>query len=181
MGDTVSVGWWRRNALALGALVILVPAGVWAFDTIEFGSVRNAQHSVPVGAELLVGDWTFATPEIIPVDPEEVGAPFGSRPVLVQIAVTPGEDAVVCATPALIDPTTGREWGPRFDLDRRSEDGERDLCPRPVDDEGVSAVPFDLTALVLLPADAPGRLLVEFQGYLASDAVATEVRFDVTR
>ena len=33
----MSGGWWRRNGLALGALVVLVPVGMWAVDTIEFG------------------------------------------------------------------------------------------------------------------------------------------------
>lgn len=177
----MTAGWWRRNALALGALAILIPTGVWAFDTIEFGSVRNAQHSVPVGADALVGDWTFAVPEITPVDPEEVGAPSASDPVVVRVRVTPGSDEVMCVVPVLIDPQTGREWWPNYSLDWTRADDELTYCPSPIDDDGVSAVPFDLTALVLLPADAPDRLLVEFQGYLTSDAVPTDVRFDVTR
>lgn len=177
----MTAGWWRRNALALGALVVLVPAGLWAFDAIEFGSVRNAQRAVSPGEDTRIGDWTFAVPELASVDPDDVGAPAGSDPVVVRVTVTPGDAEVSCGVPALIDPDTGREWLPSYDLDWSRDDGELSFCPSPVDDDGASAVPFDLTALVLLPADAPDRLLVEVTGNLAADVVPTDVRFDVTR
>lgn len=181
MDDTVTAGWWRRNAIALGALVVLIPAGAWAFDTIEFGAVRNAERSVPEGSATQVGDWTFAPPELTSLSPADVGAPTGTDPVVVRIPVTPGSDAVSCSTPILIDPETGREWWPARDLDWSLDDDERNICPRPVDDDGVSAPAFDLTTLVLLPADAPDRLIVEVGGNLADDDVVTDVRIDVSR
>ena len=177
----MSGGWWRRNGLALGALVVLVPVGMWAFDTIEFGSARNSHRDVPANEQIHVGDWTFSAPEITPVDPEGVGAPAGSDPVVVRIAVTPGDDAVRCALVALIDPETGREWRQSFGLQWSSDDDDRNYCPSPVDDEGSSARPFDLTAFMLLPADAPRRLVVELQGSLSSDDFVTDIRTEVTR
>lgn len=181
MDDAVTAGWWRRNAVALGALVVLIPVGAWAFDTIEFGAVRNAQRSVPLGTETAIGDWTFAPPEITSVSPGDVGAPSGTDPVVVRIAVTPGDDEVACSAPLLIDPETGREWWPARDLGWSSADDERNSCPPPVDDDGLSASAFDLTALVLLPADAPDRLIVGFGGNLSADDLITDVRVDATR
>ncbi len=174
-------GWWRRNAGALGALVLLIPAGVWAFDTIEFGAVRNAERTVAEGEQISVGDWTFAAPELTSLAPDEVGAPAGSDPVVVRITVMPGDDVVSCMKPVLVDPATGREWWDATALDWSRDDGETTYCPPPVDDEGVSATGFDLTTLVLLPADAPDRLVVQFSGYLSADDVTTDIRTGVTR
>lgn len=176
----MSAGWWRRNALALAALVVLIPVGVWAFDTIEFGSVRNAQRDVPADSGTLVGDWKFEVPEITSIDPEEIGAPSGSDPVVVRVRVAPGQDAIQCSVPVLIDPETGREWWPNYSLDWTRDDDELGFCPSATDDGG-SAVPFDLSGLVLLPGDAPDRLLVAITSSRDTDAVATDVRFDVTR
>ena len=58
MDEPVTRGWWRRNALALGAVVILVPAGVWTLDTLEFGAARNAQRDIAPGLDAAVQDWT---------------------------------------------------------------------------------------------------------------------------
>lgn len=169
--------WWRRNAVALIALVVLVPASVWAFDQIEGGLARSAEHAVAPGDVLRVGDWAFGTPTVESVDPEEVGAPPGSDPVIVRVPVTPGREDVVCERPSLVDPATGREWTTSFGLD----------TPRGLDDpafcSGESAAPFDLATLVLLPGggDALDRLTVVLPVRLSADEVRSVFRFDVTR
>lgn len=165
-------GWWRRNAVALGTLAVLVAAGVWAFDTVEFGAARNAQRSVAPGEAAEIGDWTFAPPTLSRVEPDEVGAPADSNPVVVRVRVNPGSDDVSCTVPTVIDPATGREWRTSYALSWTQDDDESSFC------SSEAAAPFDLTTLVLLPGDAPRDLVVEVTGGLGSDAVLTDIRFD---
>lgn len=170
--------WWRRNAVALIALVILVPTGVWAFDQIEGGLARSAQHTVAPGESIRVGDWTFAPPTIESVDPAEVGAPAGSDPVMVRVSVTPGRDDVLCDRPGLVDPATGREWATSFGLEAPS--GADDIGSCSPD----SPEPVDLATLILLPADGAGgldRLTVTVPISLREDEVRSVYRFDVVR
>lgn len=175
MDEPVTRGWWRRNALALGAVLILVPAGVWTLDTLEFGAARNAQRDIAPGLDAAVQDWTFAPPTLEGLDPSEVGAPPGSTPVEVRVRATPGDGDVICSEPVLIDPATGREWWPSYGLEWNRADEDYEFCPSD------SAGPFDLTTFILLPADAPDRLIVQFIANGQGDAVPTEVRFAVDR
>lgn len=167
--------WWRRNAVALVALAVLVPAGVWAFDQIEGGLVRDAQRDVPAGTSAVMGDWTFGVPSFDPADPSELGAPAGSTALVVRVPVTPGRDEVACMPPTVVDAATGRTWAPWSAADWTPEGQDQSSCV--VD----SAAPFHLTTLVLLPADAPGDLLVVVPAWRTSDEVRTDLRFEVSR
>lgn len=166
-----AVRWWRANAAALGALVLLVPASVFAFDALEFGAVRNASHSVDAAATTTVGDWTIGPAAITPADPAEVGAPSGSQPVVVTVEVTPGQDEVTCQQPSLIDPASDRRWRTAFDLDWTAADGQQTFCPS--DLRG----PYQVATIVLLPDIAGGDRIVEFTVGIGDGA--TDLRFHV--
>lgn len=172
--------WWRRNALALVALVVLVPTSVWAFDQIQGGLSRDAQRDIAPSRSAEVLDWTFDVPHLEPVDAAEVRAPAGSTPLVVRVRVTPGRGEVTCSEPSVVDPATGRTWAAARDL-RWTRDVEDSSSCLTGDDGSGSGAPFDLTTLVLLPGDAPEDLVVVFPGYPSHDEVGTNLRFPVSR
>ena len=180
LDDSVTGRWWRRNALALVALVILVPTSVWAFDQIQGGLSRDAQRDLDPGRSAEVLDWTFDVPRLEPVDATEVRAPAGSIPVVVRVRVTPGQGQVSCSEPSVVDPATGRTWAVARDLRWTRDADDSSSCITGGDPSG-SGAPFDLTTLVLLPGDAPKDLTVVFPGYPSHDEIATNLRFPVSR
>lgn len=172
--------WWRRNAVALLALVVLVPAGVWAFDQIEGAPSRSAVRDVAPGESAQVEDWSFGMPRLEPVDPAEVGAPAGSLPVVVRIPVSPGTSAVSCTEPTILDPASGREWAPSNGLDWKRASDDLAYC-RIAGADGGSVAPFDVTTLVLLPGDAPADLVVSLPAYPSDADGLTNLRIAVSR
>lgn len=153
---TTRTGWWRRNALALGALVLLVPASYVAFDTIEFASFRTPMFAVAANETATVDGWQFEDVRLRRVDPVSVGAPPGSAPAVVSVRVQPGASTVLCFSPALLDPVDGREWRTAAELTWSPGDHQQTYCP-----SSEIATDYDLAAIVLLPAefaDDAGRL-----------------------
>lgn len=174
----MSRAWWRRNAVALAVLVVLVPAGLFALDAIEFGAVRNAEREIAAGASTSVADWDFGPVRIDPVDAVEVGAPSGTEPVLVTIRVDRGHRFLGCTAPAIVEPATGRSWMSVTTLDWVPPVGAQTTCT------SRTGIPYDLVALMLLP-DSEGRsvgddLVVELS--TASNAAGgLDLRFAVDR
>ena len=83
MGEPVS-GWWRRNAVALGALVVLVPARIvdaWVVPADAFAAgdevpVTLYARSVYTGSFVTTGQW-WSDPvrdAMVTVEIEDVGA-----------------------------------------------------------------------------------------------------------
>jgi len=166
MTGTKTAGWWRRNALALGALALLIPASYVAFDTIEFAPLRTASFTASANETATVNGWQFEPARLRPVDPASVGAPPGSAPVVVSVRVQPGTASTLCFQPALIDPGTGREWRTAGELTWSPGDHQQTYCP-----SSETATDYDLATIVLLPAEFTdtGRL----DGLLVSVSVSS--------
>lgn len=149
-------GWWRRNALALGALVVLVPAALLAYDQFGFGDVRNPSLSAAANELVTVGDAQIGQATITPLDPEEVGAPTGTAPVLVSLHIIPGDDALTCLGTTVTEPSTGRTWRTELlTIGWRPDSSQTSSC------HVRSAEPFDVSFPVLLADDATGDLVVQ--------------------
>lgn len=172
MDDPVTGSWWRRNALALVALSLLVPASVYAIDTIEFGATRDPSRGVASGETTQVGDWTFGPATVTGLDPATVGAPSATSPVLVTVPVTPGDAAVGCGAPTIVDPADGREWRTDFLLAQPLELGQQTSCASD------GAVGFDLVHTVLLTGDIDGDLVVVLPAHDGGNGV--DLRFTVS-
>lgn len=173
MGDAVTARWWRRNAVALGALVVLVPLSLWAFDTIEVGAVRTADRAVAAGEQTRVADWTLGPATIESLDRTQVGAPAGTDPVVVTIRVDAGDEDVGCSAPTVTEQATGRQWRTVYTLDWTAGDDQQTFCNSEV------VAPYDLVYTVMLSHDATGPLVVELPTVFGRDGV--DLRFTVDR
>lgn len=174
MGQPVTRAWWRRNAVALAVLLVVVPAGLVALDTLEFGTVRNAERSVAAGASTSIADWDFGPVTIEPVDAAEVGAPSGTEPVVVTIRVDRGHRFLGCQAPRIVEPATGRSWMSVTALDWAPPVGAQTTCT------SRTGIPYDLVALVLLPNGVGDDLVVELStGSTAAGGL--DLRFAVDR
>lgn len=156
MGAVVTGGWWRRNAAALIALAVLVPASWFAFDTLQFGIVRNATQDVGAYKTVEVEGALFGVARMSPLDVETVSAPAGTQPVLVVIPVYQRDGSPYCLGVTVTEPATGRTW--------RSASGVLDWSPAQGQYESClseSDARFQLVAPVLLADDAVGPYIVE--------------------
>lgn len=146
-------GWWRRNAVALVAIAVLLPLGAFALDAIKFGYVRNEPVPLGEGAAYERGDWTIGPAVIRPLEVDAAGTPSGTRAVVVSIRVDPGHDPITCNV-NVVDPADGRTWRPANFADWTEEDGQWGFCSA----DPVS--PYQLVRPFLLPADLDGPLRV---------------------
>ena len=166
--------WWRRNAVALAVIALLVTVGLFAVDTLEFGTVRNAEREVAAGAVTSIADWDFGPVTIEPAEAADVGAPSGTEPVVVTIRVDRGHRFLGCTAPAIVEPATGRNWMSVTTLDWVPPVGAQTTCT------SRTGVPYDLVALVLLPGGVGDDLVVELS--TASNAAGgLDLRFAVDR
>jgi len=170
--------WWRRNALALGALVVLVPASLFAYDALGFGAVRNAELTVSGDEPHAMGGMPAAAAlgpvTISPLERDEVGAPRGSDPVLVTIRVDPGEGLSSCRGVTVTEPSTGRQWRTVFTgLTWVQEQGQEMSC---VSD---AVIPYDVVAPVLLSDDVVGPLVVTITTFDQPTGAVLDLRFTV--
>lgn len=160
MGRAVTVGWWRRNAVALVALAVLIPATIAAIGVNEWSQYDAGHPTRPMlvkpgesidyaGAQLSRARGAFI---------DDPSAPSGSRVVRAIVLVEPGETPISCSTPELRELDGGeRRW--------EEASGELDL---PYDPEAHSfcdselAIRYSLTLYYLVPADAAGPFTIEF-------------------
>lgn len=166
-------GWWRRNAIALGALAALVLVGIYAVTTIEFGFVRNAERTVAAGESTDIADWGFGDVKVESLDPQTVGAPPGTDPVLVTIHVDRGHRPLTCTSPTITEPATGRMWATITTLDWQAPEDDQVTCT------SRTGIPYDLVATVLLPDDVGDDLVVGLS--TASQTGGLDLHFDVRR
>lgn len=108
-------GWWRRNAIALAALVVLLPVTAGAIAWQEFHTYYDGRHwqeiAVPVGGTIVLGGATVGPATLIAVPADaDIEVPEGARAVAAQLSVLPGEEPVTCARPRLVELSTGRTW-----------------------------------------------------------------------
>lgn len=171
-------GWWRRNAVALIVLALLVPAGLFALDAIEFGAVRNAERDIAAGSSTSIADWDFGSATVESLDPAAVGAPRGTEPVVVTVRVDRGHRFLRCTPPAIVEPATGRSWTSITTLDWSPPPGSQTSCT------SRTGIPYDLVALVLLPAgegQSVGDDLIVELSTASNLAGGLDLRFAVDR
>ncbi|NYF17013.1 hypothetical protein HDC37_001841 [Microbacterium sp. AK009] len=153
-------GWWRRNALPLGAVAILLPVGVLVPTGVEWWRWSQADPVFPTTAAAGESvEWAGATwGPATAVDQTSLyaaDAPAGTRVLVVEIPVDPGDLSPLCTTPALRElGGAGRQWGEATtEVDWRYE--------RPTSCESGSPVPFTVSVPYLVPDDARGPFGVE--------------------
>lgn len=158
MGEPVS-GWWRTNAVALGALVVLIPAAALPMSWNEWAGIREGTATEPI--RLASGESArYAEAVVGPVSAEFTElplAPRDTRVVTVTVPIEPGDPAIACS-PFLLKEVDGarREWTPRQDLGRDWDSDRATFC----DDEATARYEVELDYLV--PKDASGPFVVEF-------------------
>jgi hypothetical protein len=152
-------GWWRSNAIALGALVVLIPAAALTMSWNEWAGIRQGTATEPITvasgesvryADALVGPVSAEFTEL----PD---APKDARVITVTLQIDPGDPAIACS-PFVLKEVDGarREWTPRDDLGREWDEDRWTYC----DDEATA--PYEIELDYLVPEDASGPFAVEF-------------------
>ena len=166
-------GWWRRNALALAGVAVLLPATFGIIGWNEWNEYFSSRPTQPVTAaagasvEFEGATWGPAKVETAPRG-AELEVPDGSRVLMVSVPVEPGGDKVTCLPPTLRE-TTGaeREWqAAGFEIGWDPEPEQFGSCA------GTGADPFTITAAFLVPDDTVGPFAVD----LVSDVLPRFLR-----
>ena len=151
-------GWWRANAVGLGALVVLVPA---LAATILWNETAPGVANSPTRAIALAPGATteYAGATVGPVTAEFTELPLqpqSTRVVTVAVEVDPGEEPLACTRPVLRE-VGGRErqWTATSDLGREWDPDRQTLC------DSEATAPFTLELDYLVPEDASGPFAVE--------------------
>jgi len=167
--------WWRRNTVALVALVVLVPAtalilGGWEWWKVnQQGSLFPAVAAAGAEVDFAGTTWGPATIEEVPAAPG-ADLPAGARVVHVTIPVEPGSAPPSCSSPMLREAEgAGREWADAvIDVDWDYE--HPSSCYS--EDPG----PFTMVVPYLIPADARGPFVVDLA---VADELPRFLRFEV--
>jgi hypothetical protein len=152
--------WWRRNAVALAAVAVLLPVTALVIGGNEWWLVNQSRPVVPTtvpagtGADWAGMRWGPATLRELPSDAED-GLPPGAKVVVVEVPVDPGGHPVACSAPVLRElDGAQRQWD-----DAASEvDWDYDRPTACVSD---ADGPYTVAAPFLIPGDAAGPFGVE--------------------
>jgi hypothetical protein len=157
----MSGGWWRRNAVPLVAVALLLPvtAGVIAANEWSEWDLGHATKPITVAAGGAV-DYDGAT--VGPAQArfvDDPAAPDGTRVVSATVLVTPGDDPIACPTPRLRETGgAGRQWDEAsFELDRDFGEERNTFCDSEV------PIRYSLTLDYLVPDDAAGPFAIEIE------------------
>lgn len=157
----MSGGWWRRNAIPLVAVAVLLPltAGVVAVNEWSEYDLGHATKPVTVPA----GDSAdYAGAVIGPARAEfasDDAAPEGTRVVTATVLVTPGDEPIACLSPVLRElDGAHRQWNEAsFELDRDFSDDRRTSC------DSEMAIRYSLSLDYLVPDDATGPFTIDLE------------------
>ena len=172
-------GWWRRNAVALVALAVLVPATFggaawweWKYAYPDSGKPLYAVEPGKSGTVELEGaTWGPVKAKVV-TDTTGLDMPDDAQLVLVGVDVTPHEKkAPTCWTPTLIEQSTGRIWqSSRLELGLLWNADEPDSCVPTL--EGETADPYQLILPFVVPDDADGPYWVVIEPLYAESRFA---------
>ncbi|MFB7894458.1 hypothetical protein ACFC1I_19805 [Microbacterium sp. NPDC056044] len=157
MGEPVT-GWWRSNALGLGALIVLVPAlavTIWWNETAP-GVANSPTRAIALAPGAAT---EYAGAVVGPVAAEFADLPLAlqeTRVVTVAVEVDPGAAPFACTQPVLRE-VGGRErqWNAASDLGREWDPDRQTLC------DPEATAPFTLELDYLVPEDASGPFVLE--------------------
>jgi len=171
MGEPVT-GWWRSNAVALGALVVLVPATYAALTWNEWSSYLQGSPSQAITVE--PGDTLeYAGATVGPVSAEFTElptAPQGSRVVTVTLHIDPDGPELHCSTPELHEiGGLQRQWDANDDLGREWDADRRTFC------DPEATTPYDLVLDYVMPEDVSGPFTVKLSSPSALPAFMSAV------
>lgn len=170
--------WWRRNTLALVALVVLLPATAIAVGWQEwyqfFGFGARAVTPVVVvedeTTDLAGATWGPVRGGEIE-DLAGLDVPPNTRLIAVGVPVDPDAEGIGCETPTLVEQSTGREWGPvraEIGLDWSADEPETCLSEQ--------AGAYEMIVPFVVPEDVDGPFWVDVRPY---DAGGSFVRFEI--
>ncbi|MBB4141135.1 hypothetical protein BKA10_002929 [Microbacterium invictum] len=153
-------GWWRRNAAALAALVVLVPVTVLVVGGNEWREYYGFRASMPV--EVASGERTtyagaeFGGADIAPLTAEGLEVPEGARAFLVTVEVAPTTTTPPSCLPLSLHEQGGaqREWS--VDASLRWYDRDR-----PSGCDSLATGPYTIATPFLVPDDATGPFFVD--------------------
>lgn len=161
--------WWRRNALALVAIGVLIPATVGAVAVQEWSERVDGFGTAPVViAEGEVADYMLATigdaRAAFVDDPE---APSGARVVEVTVRVIPDlRTPLSCLSPQLREQGgLQRQWDESSDALGRDYDLVTS-CSRS------ARAPYTLSLAYVVPEDASGPFTVDVGVFSANPTIA---------
>jgi hypothetical protein len=151
-------GWWRANAVALGALAVLAPAliGVVAWNEWSKHDVGQSMH-VEAGATAMYSDARIGPAKAEYRD--DPLAPAHTRVVSVSLPIDPGDPAITCTPPQLREiGGAGRTWdAASYELDRGWD------AQRPTSCVAEATEPYTMVIDYIVPEGASGVFAVELE------------------
>ncbi|MBD3940662.1 hypothetical protein IF188_02985 [Microbacterium sp. NEAU-LLC] len=155
--DQPVTGWWRSNAVALGAVLVLVPATYAAMAWNEWSETLQGTPTQPI--LLQPGESTEYVGATIGPVAAEYGefpdAPQGGKVITVEIQIDPAGAEFACSTPELHE-TGGleRQWSYTTDLGREWDDDLHTGCDSELTE------PYAITVDYLVAEDVSGPFTV---------------------
>ncbi|WP_203582385.1 hypothetical protein [Microbacterium hibisci] len=151
-------GWWRANALALGAIALLVPALIltisWNEGPAGDATLGTRPLTLDAGESMSYAGATVGPASAAFTDLPL--APQDTRVVSITLRIEPGSRAFGCTTPVLRETTgTQRQWNATDDLGREWDPDVQTFC------DPDDTAPYELELDYLVPADASGPFAVE--------------------
>jgi hypothetical protein len=156
----VTSGWWRRNVVALVALVILLPVTVGVIALNEWSQFDQGHPTKPISVDP-GDDVIYGGARIGPAKSEftdNVLAPADTRVVHAVLLVTPGAGPISCSLPTLREAGGAqRQWAEASaDLDIPYDPESHTVCDSDL------PIRYSLTVDYLVPDDAVGPFVLEF-------------------
>ncbi|MFB9644243.1 hypothetical protein [Microbacterium terregens] len=157
----MTAGWWRRNALSLALVAVLLPvtAGVVAVNEWSEWDLGHATKPITVEPG---GSAPYAGAAIGPARARfanDPAAPPGTRLVSATVLVSPGEEPISCLSPKLREESgAGRQWNEASaGLDREYDPDRLTFCDSDL------PIRYSLTLDYLVPEDAAGPFVIELE------------------
>lgn len=172
-------GWWRRNAVALGAIAVLTPVTFGAIAWEGWQGYFLYQNSIPVDVaeddSIDLADTTWGPIRASEItDTTGFTVPSDARVIAAAIPVDPHGELPGCFAPTLVQQSTGIRWPEsRFQLGLLSSSEEPTSC---VTGDDVPTGPYELIVPFIVPDDAEGPFWVEVA---PTPAVPSVIRFAI--
>lgn len=151
--------WWRRSALWLAAIAVLLPVtvGVIAVNEWSDWDIGNPTRQIAVasGEDVAYGGATIgpATAQFT----DDVDAPAGARVITATVLVTPGHEPISCQAPMLREAGGAqRQWDEAsFELDIEYDADTKTSC------DSELPIRYSMTLHYLVPQDATGPFTID--------------------